>query len=149
MSIECWSPTIMVTRQNLGRIFRSGIGRVHVMHLTCFVAKQPSLKLKTRPWFSPVSLLRFMIRRMQHFCKKKKKIKNKNKTWLRLEFNALSGPDVIKLFTHFYNKPVFVLSRLFQLSIMCVGKAEAYQKEAPFRKGYSRVGSWPYPQTLN
>jgi hypothetical protein len=35
--------------QNLGRVFNSTSGCVHVMQLNCFVTKLPNLKLKTLP----------------------------------------------------------------------------------------------------
>ncbi len=35
--------------QNLGRVFNSRSGRMRAMHLCCFEAKGPNLKLKTWP----------------------------------------------------------------------------------------------------
>jgi hypothetical protein len=40
---------LQLTGQNLGRVFNSKIGRMYPMHLSCYEAKLPSLKLKTRP----------------------------------------------------------------------------------------------------
>jgi len=40
---------LQLTGQNLGRVFNSRSGCMCAMHLCCFEAKWPSLKLKTRP----------------------------------------------------------------------------------------------------
>jgi hypothetical protein len=58
--------------------------------------------------------------------------------------------NVIKLFTAvsyaFHNKPeCFSLASLIQPSLISVSKAVVYLSEAL----HSRVGSWPYPQTLD
>jgi hypothetical protein len=44
---------------------------------------------------------------------------------------------------------VFVPSKLFQPSLMFVSKAGAYPNGTSFEVLSSRIGSWPYPQTLN
>ncbi len=62
--------------------------------------------------------------------------------------------NVIKLFTAVSYEfsllaRVFVPGKPFQPSLMFAGKAVAYQSEAPFKVLHSRIGSWPYPQTLD
>jgi hypothetical protein len=39
---------LQLTERNLGRVFNSTSGRSFAMHLCCYEAKQPNLKLKTR-----------------------------------------------------------------------------------------------------
>jgi len=39
---------LQLTEQNLGRLFNSRSGCMCAMHLFCYEAKQPNLKLKTR-----------------------------------------------------------------------------------------------------
>ncbi len=44
---------------------------------------------------------------------------------------------------------VFVPDRPIQPSLMFVGKARAYLNEVPFSSSDSRIGSWPYPLTMD
>jgi hypothetical protein len=44
---------------------------------------------------------------------------------------------------------VFVTDRPFQPSLMFVGRGKAYLSEALLHSKVSRVGSWPYQQTLD
>jgi len=39
---------LQLTGQNLGRVFSSKVGCMYAVHLCCYEAKLPSLKLKTR-----------------------------------------------------------------------------------------------------
>ncbi len=40
---------LQLTEKNLGRVFNSRSGCMCVMHLNCYEAKWPDLRLKTRP----------------------------------------------------------------------------------------------------
>ncbi len=40
---------LQLTGRNLGRVFNSRSGCINAMHLCCYEAKQPKVKLKTRP----------------------------------------------------------------------------------------------------
>jgi hypothetical protein len=59
----------------------------------------------------------------------------------------IPGPNVIKTFLRIF---VIVIGpgKLFQPSLMFVGKTRIYPSEVPFQVKHSRVGSWPYPQIL-
>jgi hypothetical protein len=43
-----WLGKLQLTGQNMGRVFNSRSGYMCVMHLYCYEAKWPNLKLKTR-----------------------------------------------------------------------------------------------------
>jgi hypothetical protein len=64
------------------------------------------------------------------------------------------GDNVIKLFTAVRDEllelaSVFAPGKPFQPNLMFPGKAGTYPNEEPLRCLYSRVGSWPCPQTID